>query len=184
MLITFPFLVQFKWLQVLYERNLMIYKSSLNHKGNRPTFKDVFGCLVIVLDVCGGFWFPPFDTPPPPTTLEGRIWLISSSFSTIQLSVGVQIVGLQFLFGHEIQSTLQKFVDHWDTKCLVTGLATLILIKLARSAPPCLQKETCIANYYSTRMDLATICRIINYNSKLYFGSWFFNSEIFDDYSL
>jgi hypothetical protein len=40
--------------------------------------------------------------------------------------VGAQIVGLEFLFGHEIQrSTLQKFADLWDTKCSVTGLDTL-----------------------------------------------------------
>jgi hypothetical protein len=38
--------------------------------------------------------------------------LTSSSFSTIQLSVGEKIAGLQFLFGHEIQRrTLQKFAD-------------------------------------------------------------------------
>ncbi len=68
-------------------------------------------------------WTPP---PSPPPTLEGHIWLISSSFSPIQLSAGAQIVGLQSLFGHEIQrSTLQKFADLWDTKCSVTGLATL-----------------------------------------------------------
>jgi len=94
-----------------------MYKSSLNHnKGNRATFKDFFGCsVIIVFEVCRGFPFPPFDLPPP--NLEGHIWLISSSFSTILLSVGAQIVGLQFLFGHEIQrSTLQKFVDLWDTK--------------------------------------------------------------------
>jgi hypothetical protein len=55
-------------------------------------------------------------------------WLNSSSFPTIQLSVGEQIVGLKFLFWHEIQwSTLQKFADLWDTKCLLTGLATLFL---------------------------------------------------------
>ncbi len=88
----------------------MIYKSSLNHKGNRATFKDFFGCSVIVFQVCGGFSFPTFDTPP--FTLEGHISLIFSSFSTIQLSVGAKIVGLQFLSGHEIQrSTLQKFAD-------------------------------------------------------------------------
>jgi len=40
--------------------------------------------------------------------------------------MGVQIVGLQFLFGHEIQrSTLQKFADLGDTKCSVIGEATL-----------------------------------------------------------
>jgi hypothetical protein len=40
--------------------------------------------------------------------------------------VGAQIVGLQFLFRHETQrSTLQKFADLRDTKCSVTGLATL-----------------------------------------------------------
>ncbi len=41
----------------------MIYKSSLNHKGNRETFKDFFGCSVIVFQVFGGFSFPPFDPP-------------------------------------------------------------------------------------------------------------------------
>jgi len=41
--------------------------------------------------------------------------------------VGVNILGLKFLFGHEIQrSTLQKFADHRDTKCSVIGLATLV----------------------------------------------------------
>ncbi len=78
-----------------------------------------------------GFSFLQFDTLPPPT-LEGHIWLISSSPSTIQLSVGTKIVGLKFLFGHEIQrSTLQKFADLWDTKCSVTSLATLC------SSPQC-----------------------------------------------
>ncbi len=48
----------------------MIYKSSLNHKDNRATFKDFFGCSVIVFQVFGGFSFPPL-TPPP--TLEGHI---------------------------------------------------------------------------------------------------------------
>jgi hypothetical protein len=101
----------------------MIYKSSSNHKGNRATFKDVFGCSVIVFQVYADFSYPPFAPPP---TLEGHIWLISSSFWTIQLSVGAQIVGLQFLFGHEIQrSTLQKFADFWDAKCLDTDLSTL-----------------------------------------------------------
>ncbi len=42
----------------------------------------------------------------------------------IQLSVGVQIVGIPFMLEHEIQrSILQKFPDLWDTKCSVTGLA-------------------------------------------------------------
>jgi hypothetical protein len=44
----------------------MIYKSSFNHKGNRATFKDFLGCLVIVFELCGGILFPPFDTQPPP----------------------------------------------------------------------------------------------------------------------
>jgi hypothetical protein len=101
----------------------MIYKPSLNHKGSRATFKDYFACSIIVFQVCGGFLFPPFDPPP---TLEGHIWLISSFLSTIQLSVGAQIVGLQFLVGHEIQrSTLQKFANLWVTKCSVTSLTTL-----------------------------------------------------------
>jgi hypothetical protein len=41
----------------------MIYKSSLNHKGNRTTFKYFFGCLIIVFQVYDGFSFPPFDPP-------------------------------------------------------------------------------------------------------------------------
>jgi hypothetical protein len=66
------------------------------------TFKDFFEYSIIVFQVFGGSWFPSFD----PLTLEGHISLISSSFSTIQLSVGLEIVG------HEIQrSTLQKFPD-------------------------------------------------------------------------
>jgi hypothetical protein len=77
----------------------------------------------MVFQVFGGFSFTIW-TPP---TLEGPIWLISSCYSTIQLSVGAQIVGLQFLFGHEIQrSTLYKFADLWATKSYVTGLATLV----------------------------------------------------------
>jgi len=32
-------------------------------KGNRVTFKDFFGCSVIVFQVFGGFSFPPFDPP-------------------------------------------------------------------------------------------------------------------------
>jgi hypothetical protein len=44
----------------------MIYKSSLNHKGNRATFEDFFSCLIIVFQVFGGFSFPPFQPPPPP----------------------------------------------------------------------------------------------------------------------
>ncbi len=106
----------------------MIYKSSLNHKGNRATFKVFFGVFGNSLPSVRGFSFPPFDPPAPvpPPPLERHIWLISSSFSTIQLSVGAQIVGIQFLFGHEIQrNALQKFADLWDTKCSVTGLAAL-----------------------------------------------------------
>jgi hypothetical protein len=87
----------------------MIYKSSLNHKGNRATFKDFFGCSAIVFQVCGGFSFSPFDPP----TLESHIRLNSSSFSTIEISVGAQVVGLQFPFGNEIERrTLHKFADH------------------------------------------------------------------------
>jgi hypothetical protein len=41
----------------------MIYKSSLNHKGNRATSKKKFGCLVIVFQVFSDFSFPPFDPP-------------------------------------------------------------------------------------------------------------------------
>jgi len=41
----------------------MIHKQSLNHKGNRATFKDFFACLVIVFQVLGGFSFLPFDPP-------------------------------------------------------------------------------------------------------------------------
>jgi len=49
----------------------------------------------------------------------------------IQLFVGVQIVGLQFLFGHEIQrNTLHKFADLLDTKCSMTGMATLCFITM------------------------------------------------------
>jgi hypothetical protein len=49
----------------------MIYKSSLNHKGNRATFKDVFfACLIIVFQVFDGFSFPQFEPPRP--TLEGH----------------------------------------------------------------------------------------------------------------
>ncbi len=53
----------------------MIYKSSWKHKGNRAIFKDFFGCLVIVFEVCDGFSFPPFQPPAPPAppTLEGHI---------------------------------------------------------------------------------------------------------------
>jgi len=39
----------------------MIYKSSLNHKGNRATFKDFVGCSVIVGQVYADFSYPPFD---------------------------------------------------------------------------------------------------------------------------
>jgi hypothetical protein len=127
MLITFSFLVQFKWFKVLYERNLMIYKSSLNHKGNRATFKDFFGVFDNSLPSVRWFFVSTIWQPPPPPILEGHIWLISSSFSTIQFSVGAQIVGLQLFFGHEIQrSTPQKFADLWDTNCSVTGLVTLV----------------------------------------------------------
>jgi hypothetical protein len=42
----------------------MIYKSSLNHQGNRATFKDLFACSIIVFHVFGGFSFPPFEPPP------------------------------------------------------------------------------------------------------------------------
>jgi hypothetical protein len=106
----------------------MISKSSLNHKGNRETFKYFFGCWVIVFQVFCDFSFSP---PAPPPTLEGHIWLISSSFSTTQLFVGAQIVGLKFLFGHEIQrSTLQKFANLWNTKCSVIGVTTLEALKV------------------------------------------------------
>jgi hypothetical protein len=123
-----------------YKSATLWSKSYFNHKGNRATFKAFFfACSIIVFQVLGGFSFPPFDCPPPPT-LEGHIWLISSCFSSIQLSVGAQIVGLKFLFGHEIQrSTLHKFAHLWDIKCSVTGLATLC------SSPQCvwLQVQTC-----------------------------------------
>jgi hypothetical protein len=49
-----------------------------------------------------------FDPSPPPLTLEGHIWLISSSFSTIQLSVGAKIVGLQFLLGMKFKGALSR----------------------------------------------------------------------------
>jgi hypothetical protein len=102
----------------------MIYKLSFNHTGNRATLKDFF--WVFGNSLPSVLWFF-VSTIWSPLTLEGHIWLISSSFSTIQLSVGAQILGLQFLFGHEIQrSTLQKFADLWDTKSSVTGLATLL----------------------------------------------------------
>jgi hypothetical protein len=102
----------------------MIYTSSLNHKGNRETFKDFFGCWVIVFQVFCDCSFSPFDPLSP--TLEGHIWLISSSFSMIQLFVGAQIVGLKFLSGHEIRrTTLQKFANLWNTKCSVIGVITL-----------------------------------------------------------
>jgi hypothetical protein len=79
----------------------------------------------MVFQLFGGFSFTIW-TPPPPT-LEGPIWLISSCYSRIQLFVGAQIVGLQFLFGHEIQrSTLYTFADLWATKSYATGLATLV----------------------------------------------------------
>jgi len=39
----------------------MIYKSSFNHKVDRVTFKDFFGCLVIVFQVFSGFSFSPFN---------------------------------------------------------------------------------------------------------------------------
>jgi hypothetical protein len=88
----------------------MIYKSSWNRKGNRATFKDLFGCSVIVFEVCSGFWFPPFDPPPPPPFLYfggSHLAHFFIFFKTIQLSVGEKIVGLQFLLGHEIErSTL------------------------------------------------------------------------------
>jgi hypothetical protein len=103
----------------------MIYKLSWNHKGNRATFKDFFECLIIIFQSVPWFFV---STIWSPLHLEVHIWLISSSVSTIQLSVGEQIVGLKFLFWHEIQrSTLQKFADLWDTKCSVTSLATLPL---------------------------------------------------------
>jgi hypothetical protein len=105
----------------------MIYKSSLNHKDNIATFNDVFRCSVIVFQVFGGFSFPPPPPPTPPFTLEAHNWLIFSSFSKIQLSVGAQIVGLQFLLEDEIQKcTLQKFIDLWNTKYSVTGLVTCL----------------------------------------------------------
>jgi hypothetical protein len=48
--------------------------------------------------------------------------------------MGAQIVGLPFNFEHEIQrSTLQKFADLLDTKCSVTGLATLLVMGLGPS---------------------------------------------------
>jgi hypothetical protein len=42
----------------------MIYKSSLNHKGNRATFNDVSRCSVIVFQVFGGFSFSSFNPLP------------------------------------------------------------------------------------------------------------------------
>jgi hypothetical protein len=116
----------------------MIYESSLNHKGNSATFKDIFCVFDNSLPSVRWFFVSAIWTPP--YTLEGHIWLISSSLSTIQLYVGAQIVGLRFLFGHEIQkSTPQKFADLWDTKCSVTGLDTLC------SSPQCvwLQVQIC-----------------------------------------
>jgi hypothetical protein len=86
----------------------MIYKSSLNHKGNRATFKDFFGCSIIVFEVCGDFPFPSFN-PPYFGGSHLNHFFIFFNDSTF---CGAQVVGLQFLFGHKIQrSTLQKFVD-------------------------------------------------------------------------
>ncbi len=92
--------------------DLKCYKSATLWSTNRAIFNDffyVFGNNLPSVSVDFRFHHPTF---------ERHIWLISSSFSTIQLSVGAQVVGLQFLFGHEIQrSTIQKFADLWDTKC-------------------------------------------------------------------
>jgi len=109
----------------------MIYKSSSNHKGIERLSKTF--CCVFDNSLPSVRWFfVSAIWTPPPYFGGSHIWLISSSPSTIQLSVGTKIVGLKFLFGHEIQrSTLQKFADLWDTKCSVTGLATLC------SSPQC-----------------------------------------------
>jgi hypothetical protein len=82
----------------------MIYKSSLNHKGNRATFKDFFGCSVIVFQVCDGFSFAPFDPPYFGWSHLTNFFI----FSTIQVFVGAQIVGLRFLFGMKFKGTLSR----------------------------------------------------------------------------
>jgi len=91
----------------------MIYKSSWNHKGNRETFKDLFGCLRIVFEVCDVVFH--FHHLTSPLTYFGGLhlthfFIISSSFPMIQLSVGcANSRGENSSFGHEIQrSTLQK----------------------------------------------------------------------------
>jgi hypothetical protein len=94
----------------------MIYKSSLNHKGNRETFKDLFGCLIKSSKCARVFHF--HHLTPPPTYFGGSHSVgctnskgYNSSFGhEIQRSTLRKLVDLSF--GHEIQrSTLQKFVD-------------------------------------------------------------------------
>jgi hypothetical protein len=59
----------------------------------------------------GGFLFPPFDPPHPPY-FGGSHLTHFFIFFNIKLFVGVQIVGPQFFFGHEIQrNTLQNFAN-------------------------------------------------------------------------
>jgi hypothetical protein len=46
------------------KKNIYIFSwPIMNHKVNRATFKDFFGCLVIAFQAFGGFLFPPFDRP-------------------------------------------------------------------------------------------------------------------------
>jgi hypothetical protein len=127
MCITFSFFIHF----LFNLRDLKCYKNAtLRSTNNLCTIKEMEPLQRLFWVFGNSFpsvWWFFVSTIWPPLTLEGHIWLISSSFSTIQLSVGAQIVGLQFLFRHEIQRrTLQKFANLWDTKCSVIDLATLV----------------------------------------------------------
>jgi hypothetical protein len=105
----------------------MIYKSWWNHKGNRETYKNLIGCLIIVFQVCDAFSFPSIDSHASPFFGGSHLthFFIFSNNSTFCGCANSK--GLQFLFEHEIQrSTLQKFVDFWDNKCWLSILPILI----------------------------------------------------------
>ncbi len=103
----------------------MIYKASFNHKGSRATFEGfVWGCSVIVFQVCDGFSLPPFDPTPP--YFGGSHLTHFFIFFNDSTFCGCANSRATISLGNEIQrSTLQKFTDLRDANCSVTGLATL-----------------------------------------------------------
>ncbi len=126
-LLTFSFLVHFKWFKVLWEHHPQFYKSSFNSNSNKATCKNFFECLGI--DFVMFCWF-----------VFLRSWVLSSllgeggeacTFSILILFDDFEWVrcvnrkGSSFVWTPETMKPSLGSALPWALKCSLTSRSTL-----------------------------------------------------------